>query len=317
MQSYVLSAQERAQVSHVVDTVVAGITSVEDEHFVAKGARLASAELPVGIREAALEFRTHERSAGLRICGWEVEADLLATPTQPRAVDCAVGTLRHDVYFYLVAELIGDPIGWKTQQEGRMMHDIFPLRSKQSEQIGWSSDTVLTWHTEDAFHPYRADYLGLCCLRNPSSVGTTYADVRSLAVSSKAVERLRQPSFVFLADAAHAQVGDGGVQRGSILFGDLQDPYLRIDPEYMREPEDPRDRAAMVEISETIDCALERSILEPGDLLFIDNFRAVHGRERFQAKFDGSDRWLRRMNIVRDLRKSRDARLTAGSRVIA
>lgn len=56
--------------------------------------------------------------------------------------------------------------------------------------------------------------------------------------------------------------------------------------------------------------------LNPGDIAFIDNYRVVHGRKPFQARFDGTDRWLRRLNITRDLRKSRHARLTAESRVI-
>jgi Fe(II)/alpha-ketoglutarate-dependent arginine beta-hydroxylase len=316
MQSYALSKAERLHVERLVDTVAGGIDSVEDEAFVARRARLASAELPVGLRAAVLDFRTHESGAGLRISGWDIESDLPATPTRPRPVESAKGTLRHDVYFYLVAELVGDPVGWATQQQGRIMHDIYPLESMQSDQIGWSSDTVLTWHTEDAFHPYRADYLGLCCLRNPTNVGTTYADVRNVTLSAKSTERLRQPSFVFIADAAHTVNGSAGIQHGSILFGDPKDPYLRLDPEYMQDAEDSRDRAAVDEITDAINIALERAILEPGDLFFIDNFRAVHGRERFQARFDGTDRWLRRMNITRDLRKSRDARASAGSRVI-
>jgi alpha-ketoglutarate-dependent taurine dioxygenase len=57
-------------------------------------------------------------------------------------------------------------------------------------------------------------------------------------------------------------------------------------------------------------------VLEPGDFCFIDNFQAVHGRKPFKARFDGTDRWLRRINVVRDLRKSRDSRLSAAGRVL-
>jgi hypothetical protein len=42
----------------------------------------------------------------------------------------------------------------------------------------------------------------------------------------------------------------------------------------------------------------------------------VHGRKPFRARFDGTDRWLRRLNVAVDLRKSRKFRLTADSRVI-
>lgn len=57
-------------------------------------------------------------------------------------------------------------------------------------------------------------------------------------------------------------------------------------------------------------------ILQPGDCCFIDNYRAVHGRKPFTANYDGYDRWLKRLNITRDLRKSQKMRAKPLSRVI-
>ena len=57
-------------------------------------------------------------------------------------------------------------------------------------------------------------------------------------------------------------------------------------------------------------------VLRPGDVLFIDNYRVVHGRKPFKARYDGTDRWLKRIGVTRDLRKSRAARETAASRII-
>ena len=45
-------------------------------------------------------------------------------------------------------------------------------------------------------------------------------------------------------------------------------------------------------------------VLEPGDLLVIDNHVAVHGRSPFTARFDGTDRWLQRTFVVDDLAPS-------------
>jgi len=42
----------------------------------------------------------------------------------------------------------------------------------------------------------------------------------------------------------------------------------------------------------------------------------VHGRRAFKARYDGRDRWFKRMSITRDLRKSRESRTDAASRVI-
>ena len=45
-------------------------------------------------------------------------------------------------------------------------------------------------------------------------------------------------------------------------------------------------------------------VLEPGDLLVVDNDRVVHGRTSFAARFDGTDRWLQRAFVVADLAPS-------------
>jgi L-asparagine oxygenase len=53
-------------------------------------------------------------------------------------------------------------------------------------------------------------------------------------------------------------------------------------------------------------------VLEPGDLLVIDNSVAVHGRSPFTPRFDGTDRWLQRTFVVADLSASageRDGRV--------
>jgi alpha-ketoglutarate-dependent taurine dioxygenase len=56
--------------------------------------------------------------------------------------------------------------------------------------------------------------------------------------------------------------------------------------------------------------------LQSGDFWFLDNFRVVHGRKPFKARHDGSDRWLKRVNVSCDQRKSRAARLPGPSRLI-
>jgi alpha-ketoglutarate-dependent taurine dioxygenase len=42
-------------------------------------------------------------------------------------------------------------------------------------------------------------------------------------------------------------------------------------------------------------------VLADGDLLVIDNDRAVHGRTPFIPRYDGTDRWLKRALVVTSL----------------
>jgi len=41
--------------------------------------------------------------------------------------------------------------------------------------------------------------------------------------------------------------------------------------------------------------------LETGDLLVIDNNKTIHGRKPFQPKYDGTDRWVQRMLVRKQL----------------
>lgn len=37
--------------------------------------------------------------------------------------------------------------------------------------------------------------------------------------------------------------------------------------------------------------------LTPGDVLVVDNDLVVHGRVPFKARYDGTDRWLKRSSV--------------------
>jgi alpha-ketoglutarate-dependent taurine dioxygenase len=105
-------------------------------------------------------------------------------------------------------------------------------------------------------------------------------------------------------------------QRVAVLSGPSDAPYIRIDPYFMDAAEGASAQRAFDELVKEIDGNIQELVLAPGDTCFIDNFRAVHGRKPFKAKYNGRDRWLKRINITRDLRKSRAFRESGQSRVI-
>jgi len=84
----------------------------------------------------------------------------------------------------------------------------------------------------------------------------------------------------------------------------------------MDRPEIEEARSAMDYLIRAIDGNLTGVALLPGECLFIDNYKTVHGRSSFKARFDGTDRWLKRINITRDLRKSRAVRAAPASRAV-
>jgi hypothetical protein len=101
------------------------------------------------------------------------------------------------------------------------------------------------------------------------------------------------------------------------MFGHPQSPYIRVDPYFMLRVEDNEPAQLAVEsLIKSIDTVLTDVVMHPGDILFIDNYKAVHGRKPFNPRYDGTDRWLKRINVTRDLRKSRSARMSCTSRII-
>ena len=315
--------------------------TVESAEF-QRESRTYADELPRSLRLAVNDFRLAEESGLFVLSGLPVHDDELGpTPSQWKDKRTSPSTSAHDFAFFLVACLLGEPIGWATQQDGRIMHDIFPMAEHAHEQIGWGSGELLAWHTEDAYHPMRTDYLGLMCLRNPDGVETTVADIADAELDEPTRALLFEERFLILPDDSHRSANQVGAAGGdprverlrqrsrervdsalaaprpvAVLFGSPDSPYVRVDPFYMRDLHDGPEQAALDKLGAAVDAAMTGVALRPGDICFIDNYRMVHGRKPFRARFDGTDRWLRRLNIARDLRKSRALRLSAASRVI-
>jgi Fe(II)/alpha-ketoglutarate-dependent arginine beta-hydroxylase len=226
------------------------------------------------------------------------------------------------IILLLLSAVLGDVIGWRTLQGGRLVQDLSPIPSEAGEKTGYSSNSTLDPHTEDHFHPARCDYLGLMCMRNPDRVPTNWCGLEDLVLSTDARRVLSQPRFFFIPDPEHERHLDPDVERpwdepAPVLFGGRDTPYVRLDAPFTRVVDGDHEAAeALAALDEEANARLRPAHLEPGDVLFLDNFRAVHGRSPFSARHDGTDRWLKRVNITRDLRRSRAFRPTANSRII-
>jgi len=232
------------------------------------------------------------------------------------AGDCAA---EWDVILLLLATAMGHPIAWEGQQEGRFVHNIVPSPGHEIEQTGASSTVLLSPHTEDAFHPGRAHLLLLACMRNHDAVATTAAGIRKVRLGADDLALLSRPVLPILPDDAYAEAQSfaGEPPKVPVLWQTADGPTLRYDPAYTPLDEAPADyRAAYGRLTAELERVSVAVALEPGDVLVVDNDQIVHGRVPFKARYDGTDRWLKRINVVRDLRKSRDARVSAASRVL-
>lgn len=332
-----LNEMEKASIMDLINGIKDRYGSAEESDFLAQTTVFAH-QLPLRVRQFLNEFRLFEPSSAIcRIQGYPIDdGEIGPTPPHWKERQKRCLPVKEEILLVLLGSLLGDVIAWSTQQDGAVVHDIAPVKGHEKEQLGSGSDEELTWHTEDAFHPYRGDYLGMMCLRNPDQVPTTFAALDVSGLDAETLSLLFQPHYTIRPDESHLRknrVGPvtGGVLEAAheriekmhtrpekipVLLGSMEAPYCRLDPYFMDPPEDPAARAALQSLIELMDHRLENLVLGSGEICFIDNFKAVHGRRPFKARFDGTDRWLKRINITRDLRRSREARPSSESRLL-
>lgn len=331
IQSLVLTERESRMIAALARRLTRSSSSTDDPALYERLAVTAH-RLPRRLQEFLLRFRLDEHAGFALIGGLPLNGNKLGpTPSVWKEEGPTRRTVDFEVVLLLCGSLIGDPFAWASQQGGALVNDVIPVTGYETSQVGAGSLTELKWHTEDAFHPFRADWIALACLRNPDEVGTTVALVDDALPVVREPEQLRKPCVVIRPDDAHmpefrqppgppvdlrhrpkrAQGGRSrGARRTPVLSGTRAAPELCIDPAYMEilSPGSPA-AEAVGELCAGLDRAQHPVVLRPGDAIFIDNRRVVHGRAPFRARYDGSDRWLKRINIMRDIRRASEARV--------
>ena len=315
---------ELEQVNRLLDGHAADLWPLDTEESLHRIAVLAH-QLPERILERMKAFQLEQTSGVFCISGYRIDEERLGpTPAHWRDRPERSPAHREELLLAMLGSLIGHPFAWATQQDGRLIHDVIPIKGHEHEQLGSSSEALLTWHTEDAFHPLRGDYLSFACLRNPYAAATTVGYADDLDLPDGAREVLTQQRFGIRPDESHLAKNNSApgmeafedideMQRNpqwvAVLYGDPERPYIRADPYFMIVPEDDEEAQwALDALQKTMENAMFDLVLAGGDFCFLDNYRAVHGRKPFKPRHDGTDRWLKRINLTLDLRKSREAR---------
>jgi L-asparagine oxygenase len=314
--SYNLSAEEVSQ----VHAAIANVTDdPRDAGFYDRCWQLRE-KLPTGLRWFLEEFRRTEPAAACMLHGFPVDdAAIGATPSHWGADGRNPHIIEVEIFIALCGLVLGDPFTWSTLQDGRMVQDLLPIAGDEKRQSGYGSEVPLEFHSEDGFHPQRCDYLLLFGVRNHDKVATTVASIRDVKLSARDKEVLSQRLFHILPDDEHVrqlelrdpahpalarvrQMRDAP-EPVAVLSGNAGHPYLRVDLPFMRCVNgDPAAQRALEALAAELSAAQRDVVVESGTLLVIDNFLAVHGRQSFSPRYDGTDRWLKKLTVSRNLR---------------
>lgn len=310
-----LTEVESAQVESIAAEALGnGLT--RDLEEVVDTIALMGHSLPLRLRDALYDFKLRQQAHAICLRGRKPEDDIIGqTPESHRAAGNRERVHRYDVMHLMYASLLGESFAWTSIQSGYVFNDIIPVREHADlpASSGYTSNFGL--HTEDAFHPWAGDYLGLACLRNPDRVSTTLAGFDTDQLSASTRNTLFQPRFIVGANIA--QRVDQVTIPSPVLFGDPDIPYMRINLNATTAADgDSEARAALDEFVGILTSNVTSVAFQPGDFWYIDNLRVAHGREQFHPRFDGRDRWLRRLYISSAFRYTRGLREGASSRIL-
>lgn len=232
------AAPLRQLAAHAVDELTDAARKILADH----GGSADRPELLKDVAQAAKNLdetihhacRPVDTDAGLFVLRGLPVDDTEIGPTPASWATAGDSAAEWDVRLLLLATLMGRPIAWEGQQDGRFVHNIVPSPGHEQAQTGASSTVLLSPHTEDAFHPGRAHLLMLGCLRNHDAVATTAASIRQVRLDPADLALLSRPVLPILPDDAYAEAQgySGPPPRIPALWESADGPTLRYDPAY-------------------------------------------------------------------------------------
>jgi L-asparagine oxygenase len=260
--------------------------------------------LPAAIHDALVDFVDQpHRSGALLLKGMPI-GSLPATPATPTTHTSKDQTSEFSLL--TVARRLGQPVGYEPEHGGDIVQNLVPVQGTETRQVSTSSKVELMFHTEAAFHPHRPRYLLLICLRGDPHAVTTLSSIHEVLphLSPEVRDTLFQPRFRTAVDESYLHGRQNVLgEPMPVLSGDRELPTMVFDADLMVGTDEAADEALQA-LSRAVESHRTGVVLEPGDLLVVDNAVAVHGRSPYTPRFDGTDRWLQRSFVVSDLRPS-------------
>ncbi|CAM3237670.1 TauD/TfdA family dioxygenase [Xenorhabdus nematophila] len=296
-----LSESEVNEIQSIIGELQTRYHSTDDDGFVSTLPEWVEF-LPTRLRIELKKFR-YQSYPLVVIKGYPDMSEAMgATPNHWKDV-CNTNS-HYDYYCCLMSSLCGDVVGFSDLQEGKLVQEIFPIKKDASKQLGTGAVNLFL-HTEDTSLDYRADYLGFMCIRNNYRIPTSVSVPDFSKLSEKTIAILKQNKFRIFNDrpCLSKEERDENYTVCPILTGSGDHIHMRYDPLYLdKNALSSEEREAMDELEALTEATVFDLVLSPGEIAFIDNYRCAHGRKAYQPRYDGTDRWLKRTQILTRLR---------------
>ena len=268
-------------------------------------------DIPETIYNTFIHFKQYGSKTGCLLLHIPLDDD---TPPTPDGNQYKLGeTTELSKIQAICMTIMGEMVAYEAEGYGNLFQDVVPLKSMLNQQTSTGSNFELEIHTEQAFSQLRPDILSLSCLRGDPNAFTYILHVESILqnMTEHEIALLKQPLWKIGVDLSFK------INESEFIEGNIRGPF----PILQGSEENPIlvfDQDLMFGLTEESDSLIDKIVglyyrernsynLTSGDIIFIDNNRAVHGRSSFFPKFDGLDRFLIRSFLVFDYDKVKHA----------
>ncbi|MBI3289810.1 TauD/TfdA family dioxygenase [Candidatus Microgenomates bacterium] len=203
--------------------------------------------------------------------------------------------------------------GYTTQQDGVIHNNIIPVE-EYAETIGHSGNAKyeLGLHVEDASFnlgpglDISPDFLTLHFFRNNKRVPTILSTPDWDKVSPATRDLLSEEWFFNQTNPLQGGDRNNACQPVSVIYGPSDDPWIRLNTSKLNsEAYEPNQQQALTELINHLNEHRTLIGADAGQILVFDNRRVLHGRVPYSEddypKYDGTDRWQRRLTVSCDM----------------
>jgi L-asparagine oxygenase len=187
------------------------------------------------------------------------------------------------------------------EKDGNLIHQVIPISGKEKELSGAGSTAAFELHTENAHEKFPPDLFMLTCLRGDKNAATMYLPLADIleGLPSWVVEVMKTPvfkmktgpSFTVKSEAVYPILVDTLKSGTTIRFNSNLN---RIEPLTFQAKE------ALDYLRDHLknSAKVRGIVLESGDCLIINNWKAMHGRTSFEISTSHEERrWLQHMYL--------------------
>ncbi|WP_433726505.1 TauD/TfdA family dioxygenase [Nocardia sp. CA-129566] len=201
--------------------------------------------------------------------------------------------------------------GYSTQQHGVVHNDVIPVKEMADIPEVSAAVTELGLHVEDASFnlgdglDISPDFLTLHFFRNDDLVPTILSIPDWSDLAPRTMDLLRKEWFFNRTNPGQGGAANDPSVSVAICYGPSGNPWIRLNTGNVEVAAyEPRHATALLELVENIRRNRVALPFRPGQVVVIDNRRVLHGRRAYRVgagpRYDGTDRWQRRLACCRD-----------------